>query len=264
MKKTASLLLLLAAATILGGCVNKRVSTVTDNRIVESVRSGSIPNGQARVFVHSGKIVGNMFKKNHGAPGQVNVNGIAIGRLNEGDVIVFDLKPGEYELSWTALSVRDHQPDQESVTIPQKRYFAAGSETYLRADWDPASLANPLHSALTYALFGDKPRNILVESSKSESLANNIVSASLCPPAICSGRSEQAKNAPPSKAGTRELPELAREGVVKSNDAAKANVAEVEQVPSSQKLRELKNLLDEGIITQAEFDKKKTEILNSY
>lgn len=57
-------------------------------------------------------------------------------------------------------------------------------------------------------------------------------------------------------------PQKTRTKSKKSNNQTKSDSQDNDTVDPIQMIREYKKLLDEGILTQEEFDKKKAEILN--
>ena len=78
-----------------------KVDKVDEQSQIDLFRFKSNPS-TAKVYIFTGKLIGRLFNSNHSFPADIYVNTTQIGSFNKENVMYFELKPGNYDLSWLA------------------------------------------------------------------------------------------------------------------------------------------------------------------
>lgn len=132
-----------------------------------------------RVYFTNGNIIGfNIFNHHplHTHSSDISINSVSVGSMNSNDVMVFDILPGNYKISWnvrsTDLILKKTQPTSFDFSI------ASGEVKVLKGDFDNGA-GNLLGSLY------NPPKTSVSESERKFFEGKNFVSPQTCPSSIC-------------------------------------------------------------------------------
>ena len=132
-----------------------------------------------RVYFTNGNIISfNIFNLHpvHRHSSDISVNSLLIGSMNFNDVMVLDMLPGKYNISWnvrsTDLILKQTQPTIFEFSV------AAEEVKIFKGDFDngAGNLLGTLYNP---------PRTSVIESEKKFFEGKNFVSPQTCPSTIC-------------------------------------------------------------------------------
>ena len=200
-------------------------------------RNFQAPPDVAKVYFFGGDRLGGIYSPSpHGYKLAVYLNSILIARINPTDTLVYDLKPGTYTFGWNTINSNDIPPNQLTLTV------SGGQTVFLRGDFNAGGGSS--FGLIGAAIAG--PHSSVASVDKSALRNNNYVATQSCPESICITKTASitTQAAPVSKV----VPGTSSGGTAQQGTA-------------SQKLRELNDLLKNGLITQKDYDLKKASIL---
>ena len=132
-----------------------------------------------RVYFTNGNIIGfNIFNHHpvHRHSSDISINSVLIGSMNFNDVMVLDILPGDYKISWnvrsTDLILKQTQPTTFNFSI------IAGEIKILKGDFDngAGNLLGTLYNP---------PKTSVTESERKFFEGKNFVMPQTCPSNIC-------------------------------------------------------------------------------
>jgi hypothetical protein len=232
MKKMKTLITILSLI-IVTGCAIKADVVRHDEKVTNTAKNFTADDKLAKIyFLTTSK--DNFFKMKQGFSADLKVNGVVIGSINDDNVMYFKLQPGTYKFEWVMRSSDLFETRSTSVEFP---YRVAGSDVViLRGKYNAGGAQ---FGGLIGALISPPKYEIEVSNDRELIKELNIAAPQSCPSNIC----------------------------VLTAEVDSAQVSEQKkqsQAPSaSQKLSELDELRKKGLITQKDYDLKKTEILKS-
>ena len=91
---------LISIIFILSGCATKVTTIQADNKLTVDAYSFKIPDNTSRIYFLAGSCDAPLKKWDCAGAGGIFLNGQYIGGLYKKDVMVADIKPGEYEILW--------------------------------------------------------------------------------------------------------------------------------------------------------------------
>ena len=94
------IILLLSIIFILTGCATKVTTIQANNNLASDAYSFKIPESTSRIYFLAGSCDALLKKWDCAGAGGIFLNGKYIGGLYKKDVMVADVKPGEYEILW--------------------------------------------------------------------------------------------------------------------------------------------------------------------
>jgi hypothetical protein len=132
-----------------------------------------------RVYFTNGNIIGfNIFNHHpvHRHSSDISINSVLIGSMNFNDVMVLDILPGDYKISWnvrsTDLILKQTQPSTFNFSI------GSGEIKILKGDFDngAGNLLGTLYNP---------PKTSVTESERKFFEGKNFVTPQTCPSTIC-------------------------------------------------------------------------------
>jgi hypothetical protein len=169
----------LIGVTALVGCATPALVQNADDATRAKALAFDVSSDRGRVYFVSGSVKENIFGLKHKYPSNFFVHGQNIGSKNPENVMVFDLRPGQYEFQW---GVRSTDPiDKNSVPAPFRAVVPPGGVLVLRGEYS-------IGAAMVLGLVGSMvspPRSFLVEGSRDEVVGKVVVVPQTCPPTIC-------------------------------------------------------------------------------
>jgi hypothetical protein len=177
-KRFSVLLMALLSASILTGCMTPAIVQTADDTTRTKALSFEVPPDRGRVYFVSGTVKENIFGMKHKYPSNFFVHGQNIGSKNPDDVMVFDLKPGQYEFRW---SVRSTDPiDKNSSPEPYRAVITGGRSIVLRGDYSIGGAMFGLVGGMV-----SPPKSFLVEGIRDDVMGKNVVVPQSCHAEIC-------------------------------------------------------------------------------
>jgi hypothetical protein len=162
-----------------------------DGALLQAARALQVPPpDRARVIIMSGSTMkyvatGSSYLGPHYIPGEILVNGTKIGTLNGLEAMVFDVRPGQYTLQWTAY--RKSGAVDLKYSIPLLRNLTGGSLALLATAIGAESGA--LVSMMRYSLGPPSTADGLTtdRGDRTFGIAADymVVRPQDCPPTIC-------------------------------------------------------------------------------
>jgi hypothetical protein len=162
----------------LAGCMTPAIVQTADDNMRTKALSFEVPSDRGRVYFVSGTIKENIFGMKHKYPSNFYVHSQIIGSKNPDDVMVFDLKPGQYEFQW---GVRSTDPiDKNSTPETYRAVIAGGQSIILRGDYSMGGAMFGLVGSMV-----SPPKSFLVEARRDDVMGKTIVVPQSCNPTIC-------------------------------------------------------------------------------
>lgn len=162
----------------LTGCMTPAIVQSADDTTRLKALSFDVPPDRGRIYFVSGTIKENIFGMKHKYPSNFFVHGQNIGSKNPEDVMVFDLKPGQYEFHWV---VRSTDPiDKNSTPETFRAVVTGGKVVVLRGDYSMGGAMFGLVGSMV-----SPPKSFLVEVGRDEVMGKNVVIPQSCHSGIC-------------------------------------------------------------------------------
>jgi hypothetical protein len=145
---------------------------------VARYQSFNAPKGAGRVYFTNGLVTGaSMFsEKVHNFPTALIVDGVIVGKINKGDVLVLDVKPGNYEFMW-----RSAYEGNDMKAKPLVLGVVAGEVLILKSEYNLGGIGFGLIASLltppSFELSSTRDRDGIQDL--------NFVKATTCPKSIC-------------------------------------------------------------------------------
>ena len=179
------ILLIILLPFILNGCTTAAIVKKASNATIEKATSFKGVKDRVKVYFIQGIDRDNLlWTMKHSLPSDIYINGMKIGSKYEDDVMVIDLKPGQYDFSWTARST--DIIDKKAIPQILKKNLIGGDIMILQSDYDRGAAAR---LGLIGNLLGSPPKfwfvEVNIDSAKSEITGNNIVVPQDCNPELC-------------------------------------------------------------------------------
>lgn len=180
MKK--SLVICSFAVLLSAGCAtNPPIPTqpFAADKVLELENFGPPSGDVGRVYFFNGPMTGTgvFTDKKHSFPSALIVDGTVIGRINSTDVLVADLKPGNYEFMWRHAYAEDN-----SKSKPMIFGVVGGEVLILQATYNLGGVGFGLMGSLL-----SPPSFELVSTNDRGGVEQlNFVKATSCPTDICS------------------------------------------------------------------------------
>jgi hypothetical protein len=227
MKKIITIFMLV----ILNGCAIKADVVRHDEKVTNTAKNFTADEKLAKVyFLTTSK--DNFFKMKQGYSADLKVNGVVVGSINDDNVMYFKVQPGTYKFEWVMRSSDVFETRATSIEFP---YRVAGSDVViLRGKYNAGGAQ---FGGLIGALISPPKYEIEVSNDRDLIKELNVAAPQSCPSNIC--------------VLTAEI-----DGTQVSQQKNKSQT-----LSASQKLSELDELRKKGLITQKDYDLKKTEIL---
>jgi hypothetical protein len=224
MKKLLIALLAIGAV----GCAIKADVVKHDDQSTEKAKNFIQDEKLAKIYFLTSSN-DNFFKIKTGHSADFKVNGITIGSINDENVMYFKLVPGTYKFEWRMRSTDIFESRATSVEFPYR--VAEGDVIILRGKYNAGG-------ASSFGLIGAlmSPPKYEIEVSGDRNVIKDLVVAApqSCPQNIC---------------------------VTSNPTSSVLPVTPTANKTASQKLVELDDMRKKGLITQKDFDTKKSEIL---
>jgi hypothetical protein len=179
--KFPSICLLIVVSFFMVGCSTPATVVKLDSDKEASVKYFVSKPDLGRVYFTNGKIIGtlnNIFNFNpvHRNSSDVLLNTIVIGAINYEDILVFDVPPGKYKISWgvrsTDLILKQTKVSEFEFTI------VAGEIKILKGDFDQGA------GNLLGTLY-NPPKTTVTESDREFLKGKNFVAPQSCPSNLC-------------------------------------------------------------------------------
>lgn len=174
-------LVIFLSVVVLTACGTPAMVVKLDHEKESSAKSFDNKSPNGRVYFTNGKVAGTINKflgmyPDHRHSADVILNGTNVASINSGDVLVFDLKPGLYTLSWRVRST--DLILEKTVPVPYEFLINAGDIKLFRGDFDvgAGTLIGAMHSP---------PRAFILETKQDTMQGKNFVGAQSCPQTIC-------------------------------------------------------------------------------
>jgi hypothetical protein len=215
------------------GCAIKADVVKHDEKVATTAKNFTPDEKLAKIyFLTTSK--DNFFKIKAGHSADLKVNGNIIGSINDDNVMYFKLMPGVYKFEWVMRSSDILESRSTSVEFPYR--VASGDVIVLRGKYKDGGgasfgLIGALISPAKYEIEISNDRDIIKEL--------NVAAPQSCPSNICINTN--------------------------TSDLIPVNVPknQIQLQTVSQKLSELDDLRKRGLITQKDYDIKKSELLKS-
>ena len=220
------------------GCAIPPAPIVKHDAEKESqVRNFQVGPDVAKVYFFGGDRIGGITSdRPHGFRQAFYLNSNVIAKINPTDTLVFDLKPGTYTFGWGLFNSTEIPPNQLTLTV------SGGQIVILRGEYNAGAGSS---FGLIGALVAG-PYTTVVSVDKSAIRNSNYVAVQSCPDSVC-----VTSAASPSSQTTS----------ITKSITSQPSGAIVQQGSATQKLKELNELLKNGLITQKDYDLKKASIL---
>jgi hypothetical protein len=218
-------------AVFLVGCAIKADVVKHDEKITTKAKNFEADDKLAKVyFLTTSK--DNFFKFKSGFSADLKVNGSLIGSINDDNVMYFKLNPGTYKFEWVMRSSDLLETRATSVEFPYR--VASGDVVILRGKHNVGGAA---FGGLIGALLVPPKYEIEISNDRELIKELNIAAPQSCPSNICvlTAQTETVQVSTPKQIS--------------------------QPTTVSQKLSELDELRKKGLITQKDYDNKKTEVL---
>lgn len=125
---TAVRSLLLLTFLVLAACATPAQNFAAAPDLEKAVRADAPPaDGKARIGFLHGTVRSPMVELDLHAPADFSINGVVVGGINEGEVLVVELAPGAYDFTWEMRA-------GGSKTVPFHREMKAGEILYLKGN----------------------------------------------------------------------------------------------------------------------------------
>jgi len=224
-------LLILISFLILSGCAIKADVVKHDDKVSTTAKNFTPDDKLAKIyFLTTSK--DNFFKIKSGHSADLKVNGSVIGSINDDNVMYFKVAPGTYKFEWVMRSSDLFETRATSVELPYR--VASGDVVILRGKYNAGGGAG---FGLIGALMVPPKYEIEISSDRDLIKELTIAAPQNCPSNICIS-SNTADSIP----------------IVSKNNQNQS---------VSQRLSELDDLRKKGLITQKDYDSKKSELLKS-
>ena len=224
-------ILLSLLAVLLVGCAIKADVVKHDEKITTKAKNFEADDKLAKVyFLTTSK--DNLFKFKSGFSADLKVNGSIIGSINDDNVMYFKLNPGTYKFEWVMRSSDLFETRATSVEFPYR--VAGGDVVILRGKHNAGGAA---FGGLIGALLIPPKYEIEISNDRELIKELNVAAPQNCPSNICVLTSQ-----------TETMP-------------ISSTKQQNQSITASQKLSELDELRKKSLITQKDYDNKKSEIL---
>jgi hypothetical protein len=218
---------------LLNGCAIKADIVKHDDKVSTTAKNFTPDDNLAKIyFLTTSK--DNFFKIKSGHSADLKVNGNVIGSINDDNVMYFKVLPGTYRFEWVMRSSDIFETRATSVELPYR--VASGDVVILRGKYNAGGAQ---FGGLIGALLVPPKYEIEVSSDRELIKELNVAAPQNCPSNICI---------------TTNTAELIPVGSQKN---------QIQSQTVSQKLSELDDLRRRGLITQKDYDIKKSELLRS-
>lgn len=215
------------------GCAIKADVVKHDDKVSTTAKNFTPDDKLAKIyFLTTSK--DNFFKIKSGHSADLKVNGSVIGSINDDNVMYFKVAPGTYKFEWVMRSSDLFESRATSVELPYR--VASGDVVILRGKYNAGGGAG---FGLIGALMVPPKYEIEISGDRDLIKELNIAAPQNCPPSIC-------------------VASITADFISVS---AQKNQSQSQTV--SQKLSELDDLRKRGLITQKDYDIKKSELLKS-
>jgi hypothetical protein len=131
----------------------------------------------ARVFFLNGITSNQMVNLRHGFPSSLILNDVVIGSVNKGDVLVADLKPGNYVARWRP----PFEKDGASRFKAQNLNLQAGEVVIIRSIFNPGGTG----FGLIGAALSPPSLELDIGDDKSDISSLTVVKPTDCPQTLC-------------------------------------------------------------------------------
>jgi len=148
--------------------------------IQKNIAAFQVNPDRAKIYFHNGKIVGNIFGLSHKFSSDFFINSQVIGSMNDGDVMVFDLKPGTYNFGWSPRTTNFEYKNVKSIFREFK--VSAGEVLIIRGDWELSGVA--MFTGVVGQLLAP-PKPFISNSDKSAVQKLQVVIPQSCPETTC-------------------------------------------------------------------------------
>jgi hypothetical protein len=217
----------------LSGCAIKADVVKHDDKASSTAKNFTPDDKLAKIyFLTTSK--DNFFKIKTGHSADLKVNGNVIGSINDDNVMYFKVSPGTYRFEWVMRSSDLFETRATSVELPYR--VASGDVVILRGKYNAGGGAG---FGLIGALMVPPKYEIEISSDKDLIKELTVAAPQNCPSTIC------------ITTNTAEL--------IPVSSSKNQNQSQT----VSQKLSELDDLRKRGLITQKDYDIKKSELLKS-
>lgn len=170
--------LILFLCGILSGCTTQAIVSKPDVDTTKRAASFEVGRDRSKVYFINGKMVGNLFNMKHKYPSDFIINGKIIGSMNKDDVMVMELRPGNYELSWNVRST--DLINKKSVPQLININIKGGEIIILQGDYS-------LGGASMFGLIGSmvsSPKAFLSKGDRPDIQGKNVVTPQYCVPSM--------------------------------------------------------------------------------
>ena len=205
---------LVLASVFLSACQTPAVVINIDKENEAAARSFENKSNNGKVYFTNGKIIGTLnrmmgFFPTHRFPSDINVNSINIAAINSGDILVFEVPPGKYTMSW---SPRSSDPVMKG-TIPKiyELTITPGEVKLLQGDYDQGA------STLIGNLY-NPPISSVSESDKEHMKDKKFVVPQSCPITICNNFKNNINDPPEIIIKVNQLLKLLKDGVISQKE----------------------------------------------
>ena len=214
---------------VLIGCAIKADVVKHDDKVTTKAKNFEADDKLAKVyFLTTSK--DNFFKIKTGHSADLKVNGTVIGSINDDNVMYFKLMPGTYKFEWAMRSSDIFESRATSVEFPYR--VAGGDVVILRGKYNAGGAAA---FGLLGALMSPPKYEMEISNDRDMIKELNVAAPQTCPSNICI--------------------------TTQSTETPTLNTQTVQKQTASQKLTELDDMKKKGLITQKDYDIKKSEIL---
>lgn len=161
------------------GCATPAVVQRVDAEAEKKAKSFQVENNKSKIYFINGKMTSGFINPMHSYPSDILVNDVQIGSMNKENVMVFDVAPGSYDISWMPRST--DPIDQKATQNKLKVNAQGGQAIVLQGDYSMGGAAG-------FGLLGamvSPPATSVTTANKDEVASKIVVQPQNCIPNIC-------------------------------------------------------------------------------
>lgn len=164
---------------MLAGCTTPALVQKADAISEKKAKEFHTEPNKTKIYFVNGKMTSGFINPMHSYPSDILVNDVQIGSMNKENVMVFDVAPGSYDVSWMPRST---DPIDQKATQNKLKINALGGQVIvLQGDYSMGGAAG-------FGLLGamvSPPATSVTITSKDEVASKIVVQPQNCAPNIC-------------------------------------------------------------------------------
>ena len=161
------------------GCATPAVVQRVDAEVEKKAKLFQVEQNKSKIYFLNGKMTSGFINPIHSYPSDILVNDVFIGSMNKENVMVIDVAPGSYDISWMPRST--DPIDKKAIQNKLKINAQAGQAVILQGDYSMGGAAG-------FGYLGamvSPPATSVTLSNKDEVASKVVVHPQNCAPTIC-------------------------------------------------------------------------------